>query len=244
VQKQGADKFLDVLSHALDIFEFGISEWAQNAAQLSGREKSERVENFMPLLSAVTDPVIRNEAAQRIADAFRLEFDTVWSRVRGKAGASQTQAQMQTGERQARRPVPNGEKFVLTAAVQGKLTREQIGRLHDDLFEDPACKTVFSMIKTDLDAGQPIDFEKVQTHLRGDVEQTLLSELSLTEDIDDRTLERLDENLLPMERGRLDRRQQQLQRDIVDAERSGDGQRLDQLLTEKSQLHKLLSSLK
>ncbi|MDP9194631.1 MAG: DNA primase [Acidobacteriota bacterium] len=239
VQKHGKDKFVEVLSNALDIFEFGIAEWANDAAQLSGRDKSERVENFMPLLSAVTDPVIRNEAAQRIADAFRLEFETVWSRVRGKAGSQQKQT-----ERQARAPIPSGEKFVLTAAVQGKLTEEQVGRLREELFEDPACKTVFSIMKSDLTAGQPIDFEKVQTHLRGDAEQTLLSELSLTEDIDDRTLERLDENLRPMERGFLDRQKQQIQREIVDAEHNGDAQRLDQLVHEKMELTRMLSSLK
>lgn len=239
VQKHGTDKFLEVLSSALDIFEFGLHEWAADASQLSGREKSERVENFMPLLSAVTDPVVRNEAAQRIADAFRLEFDTVWSRVRGKAGASQ-----QLAERQVRAPIPSGEKFVLTAAVQGKLTREQIGRLREELFEDASCKTVFSIMKSDLSTGQPIDFEKVQTHLRGDAEQTLLSELSLTEDIDDRTLERLDENLRPMERGYLDRRKQQIQREIVDAERNGDTHRVTQLVTEKMELTRMLSSLK
>jgi hypothetical protein len=99
-------------------------------------------------------------------------------------------------------------------------------------------------MKSDLAAGQPIDFAKVQTHLRGEAEQTLLSELSLTEDIDDRTLERLDENLLPMERGYLDRRKQQIQRAIVDAERNGDAQRLDQLVTEKMELTRMLSSLK
>ncbi len=241
VQKHGTDKFLEVLSNATDIFEFGIREWASDAAQLSGREKSERVENFMPLLSAVTDPVIRNEAAQRIADAFRLEFETVWSRVRGKAGQSQ---QHQGAERQTRRPIPSGEKFVLTAAVQGKMTREQVERLREEFFEDPACKTIFSIIKTDLAAGQPIDFGEVQTHLKGEIELTLLSELSLTEDIDDRTLERLDENLRPMERGHLDRRKQQIQREIVDAERNSDSERLDHLITEKMELSRILSALK
>jgi hypothetical protein len=165
----------------------------------------------------------------------------VWSRVRGKAGANQ---QQQTSERQARAPIPNGEKFVLTAAVQGKLTREQVLRLREELFEDAACKTVFSVMKSDLGSGQPIDFEKVQTHLRGDAEQTLLSELSLTEDIDDRALERLDENLRPMERGFIDRRKQQIQREIVDAERNGDAQRLDRLITEKMELTRILNTLK
>ena len=235
VQKYGTDKFLEVLSNALDIFEFGIGEWASDATQLSGREKSERVENFMPLLSAVTDPVVRNEAGQRTADAFRLEFETVWSRVRGKAAAPQRQA-----ERQLRAPIPSGEKFVLTAAVQGRLTGDQLARLREELFEDPACKTVFSIMKPALVSGQPIDFEKVQTHLRGDAEQTLLSELSLTEDIDDRTLERLEENLQPMENASLERRHRQLQLEIAEAQRVGDHARVDELAMEKTRIYRSL----
>ncbi|HYH10653.1 MAG TPA: DNA primase [Thermoanaerobaculia bacterium] len=236
VQKHGPDKFLEILSNATDIFEFGLREWAADAAALSGREKSERVEQFMPLLSAVTDPVIRNEAAQRVADAFRLEFETVWSRVRGKASAAPS------AEKQVRLPVPSGEKFVLLAAAQGKLNDEQLGRLREELFEDAACKTVFSIMKSDLTAGQPIDFAQVATHLRGETELTLLSELSLTDDIDDRSLQRIDENLRPMERGFLSRRMQQIQREIIDP--ATDGDRLARLSNEKLELSRMLHSLK
>ena len=87
MQKHGVDRFLELLGNATDIFDFALKEWAGDVSQLTGREKSERVEGFVPLLGAVTDPVVRNDAAQRIADAFRLEFETVWSRVRGKASA-------------------------------------------------------------------------------------------------------------------------------------------------------------
>jgi DNA primase len=236
VQARGVDGFLEVLSNALDIFEFGLREWARDASSLSGREKSERVEQFMPLLSAVSDPVVRNEAAQRIADAFRLEFETVWSRVRGKASTSATSDRPRTA------PQPSGEKFVLTAAMQGRLTEEQIGRLREDYFEDAACKTLFSIIKSDLSAGQPIDFGVVATHLRGEAELTLLSELSLTEDIDDRVLQRIEENLLPMERAHLSRRMQQIQRQIIDA--GTDGDRVAELDREKLQLSRMLHSLK
>jgi DNA primase len=237
VQKHGTDKFLEVLSNALDIFEFGLREWASDAAQLSGREKSERVERFVPLLSAVTDPVVRNEAAQRIADAFRLEFETVWSRVRGKAAAP-------AQERVLSAPQSTAEKFVLTAALQRRLTPKQAGRLREEYFDDPSCKTLFSIIKNDLVNDEPIDFRGLETQLRGEAEVALLAELSLREDIDDRTLERLEENLLPMERSYLDRRKQQIQREIIDAEKNGDLARLDQLVTEKTELSRMLSSLK
>ncbi|HEX8409625.1 MAG TPA: DNA primase [Thermoanaerobaculia bacterium] len=236
VQSRGVDGFLEVLSSALDIFEFGLREWAHDAGTLTGREKSERVEQFMPLLSAVTDPVVRNEAAQRIADAFRLEFETVWSRVRGKASTGAS------NERQVSAPQTTGEKFVLIAAMQGRLTPLQAEKLREEYFDDPACKTVFSIIKSDLVAGQPIDFGEVATHLRGEAELTLLSELSLSEDIDDRSLQRIDENLLPMERSYLSRRMQQIQRQII--EEKADGDRLDELYQEKLQLSRMLHSLK
>ena len=240
VQKHGTDKFLEVLSSALDIFEFGLREWAHDVAQLSGREKSERVEQFMPLLSAVTDPVVRNEAAQRIADAFRLEFETVWSRVRGKATASAASS----SERQLSAPQSSGEKFVLIAALQGRLTEDQVGRLREEFFDDPACKTVFSIIKSDLAEGRPIDFANVATHLRGEAELTLLSELSLTEELDDQSLQRLDQNLKPMERAFFDRRQIQVQRELQEALRSGDETRADQLAAEKQELARMLQTLK
>lgn len=240
IQKHGVDRFLEILSSATDIFDFGLREWGADAAQLGGREKSERVEQFMPLLSAVTDAVVRNEAAQRIADAFRLEFETVWSRVRGKASAAPAAG----GERQRKLPVPSGEKFVLLAAIQGRLTEGQRARLREEYFEDPGCKTLFSIMKNSLTAGQPIDFAEVGTHLRGEAELTLLSELSLSEDIDDRALERLEENLLPMERGFIDRRKQQIQREIVEAEKKGDLARVDQLVMEKVELSRISNTMK
>lgn len=238
VQQRGVDGFLEVLGNASDIFTFGLREWASDAAALSGREKSERVELFMPLLSAVTDPVVRNDAAQRIADAFRLQFESVWSRVKGKAQSPLAR------DRQVNAPQASGEKFVLQAAVQGKLAPEVLGRLNEELFEDPACKTLFSIMKSDLTAGNPIDFAEITTHLRGEVELTLLSELLLSEEIDDPTLQRIDENLRPMERGYLNRRRIQIQRDIVEAEKAGDMERLRELDREKTELSRMLSTLK
>jgi DNA primase len=238
VQQRGVDGFLESLGNATDIFTFGLREWAADVASLSGREKSERVEQFMPLLSAVADPVVRNDAAQRIADAFRLEFESVWSRVRGKA------QQAVARERQVSAPPASGEKFVLQAALQGKLGPEVVGRLREEYFEDPACKTVFSITKNDLLAGRPIDYSQVTTQIRGEAELTLLSELLLGEEIDDSTLQRIDENLRPMERGYLTRRRLQIQREIVEAEKEGNEERVRELDQEKVELSRMLNSLK
>jgi DNA primase len=229
VQKHGVDRFLELLGNASDIFQFGLKEWATGAAQLSGREKSERVEHFVPLLGAVTDPVVRNDAAQRIADAFRLEFDVVWSRVRGRAQAA-------PAERQVSAPTASAEKVILAAMLQGRLPTGVAERVHEELFEDSSCRTVFSIIKSELSTGKPIDFGEIQTHLRGEAELTLLSELTLREDVDDQTLQRIDQNLRPLEKSYLERRKLQIQREIVEAERTGNEARLTDLIAEKARI--------
>jgi len=68
--------------------------------------------------------------------------------------------------------------------------------------------------------------------------------LLLSEEIDDPTLQRIDENLRPMERGYLNRRRIQIQRDIVEAEKAGDENRMRELDREKTELSRMLSTLK
>lgn len=237
VQNHGVDRFLELLSNTTDIFQFGLKEWSAGSSQLSGREKSERVEHFVPLLSAVTDPVVRNDAAQRIADAFHLEFDVVWSRVRGKA-------QSAPAERQMSAPTASAEKGILSLALQGKLPANVAERVHEGLFEDPTCKTVFSIIKNEVTQGKPIDFGAVATHLKGEAELTLLSELTLRDDVDDQTLQRIDENLRPLEKSYLERRKLQIQREIAEAVRDGDEERLRRLDAEKLEVSRISSALK
>jgi DNA primase len=234
IQKQGVDRFYEVLGTPMDIFDFALTQWGGGIPELSGREKSERIEGFMPLLSAVSDPVMRNDAAQRIADAFRLEFETVWSKVRGRA-------QQATADRQVSAPVPTGQKMVLTAALQGKLPEAAAGWLTEEFFEDSACKTLFSIIKNEVRDANPIDFAHVQTHVKGEAELTLLSELTLTDAFD---FTRIDENLREMQKSHLERRKQQIQREIVEAEKAGDLERVDQLVGEKMELSRMSNPLK
>ena len=236
VQKYGVDRFLEVLGNATDIFEFALKEWAGDVKSLTGREKADRVEAFVPLLNAVTDPVIRNDAAQRIADGFRLEFESVWSRVRGKAAAQPA--------RQVSRAVPSGEKFVLTAVVQGRIAREKLSGMDEGLFSDPACKTLFSIIKTEFSGGQPIDYSQIATHLRGEAELTLLSEVTLTEDLDEAAVARLDEVLIPMQKAHIERRKREIQREIEEAVRAGDPDRERRLDAEKLELSRMSNTLK
>jgi DNA primase len=236
IQNRGLERFLELLGNASDVFHFALREWASDAARMTSREKSAVLEDFVPLLSAVSDAVLRNDAAQRIADALRLEFETVWSRVRGRSSAVR--------ERNAIAPNATGEKTLLAAVMQGGLRPEQLERIREDYFEDPVNRTLFSIIKNVLVTGQPIDFGEVATHLRGESELTRLSELTLGDDVDDRTLQRIDEILRPMEKAHLERRNLQIQQEIQEAVSAGDQNRAHELDLEKMHLLKQLFTLK
>jgi replicative DNA helicase len=146
--------------------------------------------------------------------------------VRGKAAAPVTSV-----ERQRWEPIPSAEKVLVAAALQGRLGGHVVERIHEGYFEEPACKTLFSIIKNDLIAGNPIDFGDIATHLRGEAELTLLSELTLTEDIEDQSLSRIiDQNLPQMERAYTARRRQEITTEIQEASRKGDGERVDVLM--------------
>jgi replicative DNA helicase len=141
-------------------------------------------------------------------------------------------------------PGATAEKTILTLALQGKLSGSVVGRLREELFQEPACKTLFSIIKSDVQAGNPIDFVGIATQLRGEAELNLLSELSLTEEVDDAVLGRLEESLQPLERRYIDNRLLQIQRDIHDAEKRGDDNSVRNLFVEKQALTRMLNTMK
>jgi replicative DNA helicase len=141
-------------------------------------------------------------------------------------------------------PTTSAEKGLLSLALQGKLPAAVAERVHEGLFDDPVCKTLFSIIKNEVSDAKPIDFAAVATHLKGEAELTLLSELTLRDDVDDQTLQRIDENLRPLEKSYLERRKLQIQREIADAARDGDDERLRRLDAEKIELSRISSAMK
>jgi DNA primase len=238
VKKAGAAAFVELVEGARDVVEFAIERWVGEGRPGSAREKSELVERFVPLLTAASDPVVRNDAAQRVASALRLEFETIWDRVRGRRGAPRV------SETVASAPMSSGEKLLLRAALQGELSEQMIARLEGELFTDPSCRNIFDVMQPLLFSGQSLDFSRLATHVRGEAEITILSELALTDEshtIDPQTVET---TIRLLERSYVNRRLKQLQIEIQEAERLGDSERERYLFEEKQLLSRQLTVLK
>ncbi|HEY5611421.1 MAG TPA: toprim domain-containing protein, partial [Thermoanaerobaculia bacterium] len=238
LRKHGHDALLELLGNARDLFDFALDVLIGDATDLTGREKSEKVEALIPILASVTDPVIRNDAARKIADRLRLEFEVVWSRVRGRKGIT---AEL---ERTVQAPISTGERRLLSAILNGQVPIPAIARVRAEFFEDEACKTIFATAKDSISGGQPLDFSALATHLRGDAELTRLSELAFETETDAPDPTYLEDALRLMERRFLDRRLKELQIEIQEAIRVGDDQKAQGLDLEKMEVSRQYHSLK
>lgn len=237
IKTHGIDGFLELLGNASDVFDFALQRLAPNPAALSGREKSEKLDTIGGLLSAVSDPVIRNDAAQRVANGLRLEFETVWSKVRGPVRTSMP-------EPKAREPISTTEKQILGAVLRGELDPTLAQQLREEYFEDSVCRTLYSAIKERIFRAQPLDFSGIATDVRGEAELTLLSELALGDEVGDSNPRALEDSIRRMERRSLERRLKELTHHSEEAQREGDSVREQALLVEKMAVLEQLRTLK
>lgn len=233
IHKNGFEALMERLARADDVFQYALSRWATNASSMTSREKSEALELFQPLLSAVADPVIRNDAAQRVADRLRLEFETVWSRVRVQRGDPSRPTV-------AAEVVSTGEKQVLRAILGEQFPKSLLERLREEYFQEDTCREVFRAIQKTESSDQPLDFSAIATHLRGESELTRLSELALGDESDGPDLKKLEDTVRLMERRYLDRRLKEIQAEIQEAMRAGDLKRAQTLDQEKINLSRRL----
>lgn len=237
IKRDGVEGYRNAIDAASDVFTFALRESVPNPSQLSSAEKNEHLDQFVPLLMAVADPVMRNDAAQRVADGLRLEFETVWGRVRSRGGRIAARGSSSA-------PISTGEKRVLRAALGEDFPRALLSRVQAEFFEDPVCKTIFLEIEKAISEGQALDFSAIATHLKGDTDLTRLAELALGEETDELDLKSLEDTIRLMERRFLDRRLKEIQIGLQEALREGDSRREEELLSQKQDLSRKLHALK
>lgn len=241
LRKVGFDAFMELLSNARDLFEFAIQRLAPNPAAMRGSEKSEAVDALAPLVAAVADPVLRNDAAQRIADRLALEFSSVWARVRLGGGAAGGR------ERHESAPVSTGERELLRCLLWGTDPEITIDAVHPDMFRNPVCRSLLEVMR---DSGWAAggDVRELTALLRREEEIALLSQLSFEAD---ETGERSGERersgktmLTRLQQQALEARLQDINVQIREAQQQSDGGSVDRLLEEKNGLMRQIAGLR
>ena len=240
LQKHGYAAFMERLGEANDIIEFALRNWAAQPSAMTTEEKVRVLDQLVPIIAAIRDSLVRNEAAQKTADGLRLEFDAIWPRVRGTAPVSGGRDEVSANAS----GVMSGEKVILRELVHGRLTSQTAERIHEEMFTEGRCRSVWRAFREIGGSPEGLDFSRLATHVRGESELTMLSELALSQEVESSTHPSVDHAVLLMERGWISRRLRDLQIEIQNAERGGDSERELALLHEKSELSRRLHALK
>ncbi len=231
IKKHGSDAFVEALSGTTELIDFALAAWIPDPAALTSSEKVQKLDALTPLLVSMQG-VLRNDAAQKVADWLRLQFDVVWSRLRSSGSSVRQPEPARSGATPGRNV--NGEKHLLAAIVQEAELGTLVDRLREEHFRDPACRTIFREL-SELRRRGAIDFNALGSRLRGEHETQTLAEIVHWDEVLPNSLEQI---VAPMERQYLDERLEEVQRRIQQGE--GD---TDTLISEKMELMKELKAL-
>jgi DNA primase len=242
LRNKGLDAVIELLARAVDVFDFALGRLAPNPSAMRGAEKSEAVEALVPLIAAVADPVMRNDAAQRVADRMGLEFSSVWSRVRTGGGGFTARTPSVTDLD----GVVSGEKEVLRCVLLGLDPEISIKTVRAEFFQETACRQIFErLVELEWTPGGAV--QSVVHTLRSEEAVSVLAAISFEPDSDpDRDRQRREGTRALLAGFRRREVEERLRANFAAtkaAESAGNPSETDRLLSEKQQLLRELRDL-
>jgi DNA primase len=240
-RESGPEAVLRAVDSAFHFLDWMLEEAGPSEAGLSAEEKRRRIAAIVETLESVPDQVLRYEYTRKVAGATAVPHELLWKPKHATAPAG-------PGTNLTEKPlklavVPDAERRFLLGVLNGADGFEEaLGSLSPEDFEDSRARTIFSAIRNANKGDSAIDFSSLATHLKGEGEIALLSELSVVEVS---TADRGDINIVlnGLQKRSLDRQIEAIQRQIEAAAGSGSQEEIDKLLRSKTSLTRRIHDL-
>ncbi|HYN86115.1 MAG TPA: DNA primase [Pyrinomonadaceae bacterium] len=256
VRSEGVEEYNRRRGEALPHIQFVLDQALRDRNLRSPAEKAEAVEEVLPFVRAVRNPIQRREYFDMAMTALRVEDaglkNDLWKTVGARA-----QQQQRTGAQQpapddvkrrvARASAPEetvAERRLLELVIHDpELRRAALARLEESDYETLVTAPVFRALK-DLEArGAAVDFDSLSESIGEDdpaseiVPRLWMSEPERAEgEATDDLWPEVESCLKTLRLMRVDRRIKELAAEIAAAGRDGDDARLGQLLMEDVEL--------
>ncbi|MGH9941685.1 MAG: DNA primase [Pyrinomonadaceae bacterium] len=260
VKAYGVEAYHERRGAALTHIQFLLNESLRDRSLHRPADKAEAVEELLPFVRAVRNPVQKREYFDIITNALRIEDPSLrqelWKGVRHAAATSGTTA-AGAADRSDARPsaTPNvREKIVNAGRAQVTVAEQRLLELliHDaelremvlphveaDDYAELASAKVFGAMKELQAAGAEVDFDSLSARAEGDEEAGRLVAMlwwgepeRATGEAADDVLAEAESCLTTLRLMRVERRLKDLGHEIAAAEREGDAARRDELVLE------------
>ncbi|HSE98290.1 MAG TPA: DNA primase [Blastocatellia bacterium] len=248
VREHGAERFLSLLKTTQPYIEYivDITISQNDITRPSG--KVEAINGILPHLARMRDKVLRADYADQIAD--RLKVDSRVIREELKRVAIGRQQSLDPARLRVAQETTQAEKQLLELLLaNGDIRRAIVSNLKESDYIELATASIFSAVVSAEREGLEPDYHVLSERLETDEERALISGL-LMSDLEwagaqdfDTLFKKATEALSSLRRRQLDKRLDQIQMELGQAERESDTERVLTLFQEKAELQRRKLSL-
>jgi DNA primase len=253
LRAHGAEEYNRRRGEAQPHIQFVLAEALRDRNLRTPAEKAAAVEEVLPFVRAVKNPIQRREYFDMALDALRVEETTLrndlWKsvspRAQGAAAAAAASSAPAEGvrarvERESVRPPTVAEQRLLEIIIHdAELRREVLPHLEEGDYEELATSSVFRALKELEARGAEVDFTSLSDAVGDDpsaaehVPRLWMGEPERADgEATDDLLAEATSCLRALRTMRVDRRIRELAAEIVEADRAGDAERRDRLIME------------
>ncbi len=254
IRENGVDAYNDARGKAAPFLRFALDAAVKGRNLHNARQKAEAIEDFLPVISAITNNIQRRESFDQAMTFFHVEDAglrrELWNSLKG-AGRSDTQYISQRVSRAARVKVTLAERRLLELLVFDAPLREIIlPRLEPSDYEDLATGELFAAFVAIHQAGGDISPETLMDHIGDDESSVDLAHELLQgtprrqpDDTIDDVLTQAENCVFSLRNMAIANRVMDISREASAAEQSGDTELFGRLTYEQLELEKMRREL-
>ena len=243
VRAHGGESFLRLLKTTQPYIEYIIDTVTAESDISRPSGKVEAINSILPHLARMRDKVARADYADQIADRLRVDSRVIRDELRRVA--TNRQQSLDPKRVRAAQEMTVAERQLLELMLASADVRRAIApNLKEEDYSDLATATIFSALITLHDEEAEVDFSTLRERVEGEQERELLPALLISdlawaiEDDFDTLFKKATEALSSLRRRKLERRLDQIQIELGQAEREQDTERVLRLYQEKTEVQK------
>ncbi|CAN5413595.1 DNA primase [soil metagenome] len=258
IRARGVEAYHERRGAALSYIQFVLDQALRERNLHRPADKAAAVEEVLPFVRAVRNPVQKREYFDMTMSALRIEEPSLrqelWRNVRQNAPLTNdkggTEVQQKIVRAESAPPTVAEQRLLELLIHDAELREIVLPHVEDGDYAELATARVFQALKELQAAGADVDFDSLSARMEGDEEASKLvallwwSEPARVEgEAEDDVLAEAESCLTTLRLMRVERRLKELAQEIAAAERAGDEARRDQLILENLEWTKRRSAL-
>ncbi|HUR98280.1 MAG TPA: DNA primase [Pyrinomonadaceae bacterium] len=254
IREHGAERYNHARGRAVPYLDFVLKSALQGRSLANAKQKAEAIEDVLPVLSDIKNPIQKRESFDQAMNFFRVESTglkrDLWTAVKqgSKVGAETLKKQV---KRATAAKITVAEQQLLELLVYDRELQDKVlPLLQETDYEELATAPVFQALIALNEKGQDASLEKL-TELTGDDEvlHDFLPVLMMTQphreagEVIDEVLLRAENCMFTLRSMAISNRILEVSHDLIAAEQSADSERINQLVAEHLELSKMKQHL-